>query len=336
MEDGMKKGSWIRRNLIELVLAGFGILCCSVAHAREPLGGRVIISSSSVAESIHADVNINDVRGISVQAVYEPLTLASSTFDDGQKSTGQVTVSDYSKLTGSTMTVGGNLLVEGVDWTAATSNAATASSLSLAINALSIVNSTQIATSDVIYTTAAFPGTIGNYALLSSSATDLVVSAAAMSGGIDADISTITAVITATGHGWTTGTSVLFQKTAGTDPTGLVSGTTYFVIQTTTNSFQLSDTSTGATAGNEIAITDLTGLGTFGLTPLDWGDASLKLQGSIDGTNFSDVSGSSVTITEAGNTVWNLVDQFYRILRFVFTPSTGATELTVKVNGRVE
>jgi hypothetical protein len=74
----------------------------------------------------------------------------------------------------------------------------------------------------------------------------------------DTDVNASTNVITVTSHGLSTGNEVLIQAQAGsTLPTGLVSGTIYKVIGTTTNSFQVS--TDGVTP---IDITS-TGSGTF-------------------------------------------------------------------------
>lgn len=108
--------------------------------------------------------------------------------------TGTYTVVDYTSLSGATVTVDGNVLTEGVEWTAATSNDATATSLASAIDALGTVSAA--AATNVVTVTAATAGAAGNsIATLTSDAVNLTVSGATLSGGVDgdADLSAVTA-----------------------------------------------------------------------------------------------------------------------------------------------
>lgn len=84
--------------------------------------------------------------------------------------TGTATVLDYTNLSGAIVSVAGHDLTEGSDWTAATSNDATATSLASAIDALSEV--TASATGAVVTIVAATPGTAGNSITLSTDADD--------------------------------------------------------------------------------------------------------------------------------------------------------------------
>lgn len=101
--------------------------------------------------------------------------------------TGTYTVVDYTLLSGATVTVDGTTLTEGVDWTAATSNDATATSLASAIDALGTVSAS--ATTNAVTVTAATAGAAGNsIATLTSDAVNLTVSGATLSGGVDGDV----------------------------------------------------------------------------------------------------------------------------------------------------
>lgn len=103
--------------------------------------------------------------------------------------TGTATVLNYLLLSGQTLTVNGFVLTEGVDWTAATSNAATATSLASAITtATASTLSTAAAVSAVITITANAVGESGNsITLVSSDPTDLSVSGSTLSGGSPAE-----------------------------------------------------------------------------------------------------------------------------------------------------
>lgn len=98
--------------------------------------------------------------------------------------TGTYTVVAFGSLTGATVTVDGTVLTEGVEWVAAVSNNATATSLASAISALSSVNAAAVGA--VVTVTAANAGLVGNaIALLTSDAVNLTKSGATLSGGLD-------------------------------------------------------------------------------------------------------------------------------------------------------
>ncbi|KKL93182.1 hypothetical protein LCGC14_1877230 [marine sediment metagenome] len=61
----------------------------------------------------------------------------------------------------------------------------------------------------------------------------------------------------------------------------------------------------------------------------DW---TLKLQGSNDGVNFSDIVGSSLNITANGNTIFDVGNPNYRILRVVATPTSGTVTFVLTYN----
>jgi len=61
----------------------------------------------------------------------------------------------------------------------------------------------------------------------------------------------------------------------------------------------------------------------------DW---TLKLQGSNDGVNFSDVVGSSLNITANGNTIYDIGNPNYRVLRVVATRVSGTVTFVLTYN----
>lgn len=104
--------------------------------------------------------------------------------DASVKATGSATVVDYQSLGGKKLTVGGVDLVEGVHWTAATSNDATATSLANAVNLLTAVSAT--ATTATVNIEAVTGGVAGNaITLTTDGGTDLTVSGATLTGGVD-------------------------------------------------------------------------------------------------------------------------------------------------------
>ncbi len=61
---------------------------------------------------------------------------------------------------------------------------------------------------------------------------------------------------------------------------------------------------------------------------------TLKLQGSIGGTSWSDISGSSTAITTSGDVLYNITDIGYRYIRAVYTKTSGTGSLTVEINAK--
>ena len=108
-----------------------------------------------------------------------------------QRARGTITVLDYTKLALKTITVNGNVLVEGVNFTAATSNAATATSIASAIDGLTLVNSAAVGALVTIIADAS--GTTANsYGLATNAAADcLTLSGATLAGGVAAQYSDV-------------------------------------------------------------------------------------------------------------------------------------------------
>lgn len=143
--------------------------------------------------SAETDVELLTAQLISISGT-GPWVLDVQIEDTAVAATGNFTVVDYTQLTGATATVAGHVLTEGVEWTAATSNNATASSLASAIDALSEVSA--VASLAVVNITASTVGVAGNSITLSTSdLVNLTRSGTTLSGGTDgdADLSDVTA-----------------------------------------------------------------------------------------------------------------------------------------------
>ena len=140
--------------------------------------------------------------------------------------TGSATVDGYTSLSGATLTVNGIVLTEGVEWTAATSNNATATSLASAITtATATTHATGSATGAVVTITANTAGAAGNaISLASSDGTHLPVSGAFLVGGtngVNGDSITIQYVDTSTAA---TGTVTIVDYTKLVGATLTVNG----------------------------------------------------------------------------------------------------------------
>lgn len=103
-----------------------------------------------------------------------------------------------------------------------------------------------------------------------------------------------TNTITIASHGFTTALKVQISN-PGTLPTGISAVTDYFVIVVDANTIKLASSALNAVAGTAISITNIgSGTNTVNVTAL--AGASIKLQQSNDGDNWSDL-GSATSIT---------------------------------------
>lgn len=152
--------------------------------------------------------------------------------------------------------------------------------------------------------------------------------------GVTAEISPTSDLITIPTHGLITG--VLGQlTTTGTLPTGLSLSTNYFVIKIDDNNIKLATTYANALAKTAIDITgDGTGVHTFTPTTIN---ATLKLQSSIDGINWFDIAGKSVTITGTGSTIFSLIDFTESLFRtnLIQTSGQGILNLITHTHKRI-
>jgi len=138
------------------------------------------------------------------------------------------------------------------------------------------------------------------------------------------------------------GLPVLLSTTTGaTMPTGLTNKATYYITGMTSTEFQFALTSTGAVAGLGLTYVS-SGTVTATVTPISiLGTFVFKLQGSNDGTTFSDLyissmsssvsfqsvnsslcSGSFATPFTASSIMWDLGAVSFSYLRLAFTTGT--------------
>lgn len=151
--------------------------------------------------------------------------------------------------------------------------------------------------------------------------------------------------IYAPSHGLATGQPVLLATAPVTAPSGLTTGTTYFVTKINTDLIKLSTTYALSTSTSQIDITSAPGgVWTLKLLPLDLSNSGFLWYGSNDGTNWAQVSsvGSTValstqTLTTIG-TGYRLFDwgEFaYRFLRFTFNgPAAGVIRIRALLHGK--
>lgn len=316
------------------LVALFAGSCHRTALASDKTGTLMEKTAQGVAFTETFDMSGLD--RFSVQAVYSDGTPSGKSFSDGAKATVNITVSSAAYVFNSTPT----LKINGttVSYTPVATATGTAKAISTAIMANSSLNTLIVSThtSSVVYATAAAVGAVA-YSVSSSSGAALTPSSSYMIGGLATDVDLGANTITESAHGFPTGLRALFATTSGTAPTGLTTGTTYWTIRATDNTYQLATSSTLALAGTAIDITAQTGSGVFAVTPLtiSAGSAGFKWQASNDGSNFTDLSVASVTYSAAGNSIWDFGSYNYRWLRIVFVaPTSGGIALSAKMHAK--
>ncbi len=136
--------------------------------------------------------------------------------------------------------------------------------------------------------------------------------------------------VTIPAHGLLTGTKFALT-TDITLPTGL-SATDYWAIKVDADTLKFATSLAHAVAGTAVDLTG-EGSGTHTLTPTASTSNVYKLQSSNDNTNWTDVSGKTVTIaTTPGTAQWDIDRPAYRYLRLLYTPSAGQVTLGTYVS----
>lgn len=143
-------------------------------------------------------------------------------------------------------------------------------------------------------------------------------------GDVDVDEDTIAIA----SHPYVTGCKVALT-TDGALPTGL-SATNYWVVVVDASTIKLASSLANAEAGTVVNITAAAGGGTHTLTAAAASGNVCKLQSSNDNSNWTDVSGKTVTIsTSSGTSQWDIDRPAYRYLKILYTPSAGQIALEV-------
>lgn len=246
-----------------------------------------------------------------------------------------------------TLGINGVLLRQGTNWSAATSNAVTASSIAAAINASPVLN-TKIhaqAVGSVVTATSTFNGAVYNYLLTSSTQAALTPFASHMVGGDNAAFALGSSIFT-TPNGGTLTKALPVLYTGSPVIGGLATGTTYYPVPTTGNSFMLAKYSTSAVAGNvDLVVITSTNTQihssehtyTLALLPIT-GTPSFKWQVSNDSVNWSDLQVSSVTVSSYSNppalAIWSFGFIGTRYVRLnVIAPTTGGLYIRTQLFG---
>lgn len=149
--------------------------------------------------------------------------------------------------------------------------------------------------------------------------------AAVQIGSADVDVDGYT--FYSADNGYVTGLKVA-ASTDGTLPDPL-SATNYYVIRIDDGYFQVASSLANAEGGIPVALLD-DGDGYTTFTPTTASGNVAKVQSSVDGVNWDDVTSQTVTIsTSASNQVFDLGALSVKYVSVLYTPSAGQINLTV-------
>ncbi len=155
-------------------------------------------------------------------------------------------------------------------------------------------------------------------------------------GGVTSDVNLTSNVITIASAATTplyTGLKIRLT-TSSSLPTGLSTGVDYYVIYVSDTTYKLATTAQNALDGVAIDITDY-GVGTQTLDIRVALTGALTLQASnnafLDNVNneedpdaiWTEITGSSVSVTTTGTHIWNVADCYYKAARVVWTATAG-------------
>lgn len=253
-----------------------------------------------------------------------------------------------------TVTINGTVLTAEVDFAVGASTAAAATNIAAAINANTSLNTIVVATAaapcgqfinscGIVFSTATATG-VNAYSLSTSSRPILTPSGAIYQFGSASDITSGTNLITKT-HTYPLGQGVFISTTANVGPvTGLVWGTTYFVIPVQYGtSFQLATTLANAQAGTAIDISSSPAGGatlTLNASPFTTDvNTGFAWQASNDNANWwtlpSISSVTTVGLSGQNKTGWDFGNWNYRWLRLNFTgPTRGCAVIDAAIEGK--
>ena len=150
-----------------------------------------VFSTTASLTALYQDDDYRDLfKAGTPKAIRVKLENPNNIIKDAVKAIGSYTVVDYSALAGSTVTVGGVVLTEGVDWDRGDSNNACATSLASAINALANVSA--VTSTATVNITASVGGVAGNsITTVTGGGVNLTVSGANLTGGLDAELASL-------------------------------------------------------------------------------------------------------------------------------------------------
>lgn len=288
-EANNKNGDQMKK----LILFFTAMAVCSILKAADPVYTGDLINSAICVDT-QPVINLNTYKfGYSgYHAIYSSATFASKTFTDGQLATGSITVASNtnftiraatnsitiaptaslapvkasnritittnSALTGAILTINGQQLIEGRDWTKTATATGTAANLQALLDVVTGIDASRV--SNVVYTTASVAGLVGNsYTMSSSTPAALTVLSANFTGGKENGLTN--AVLTVNGIQYRNGYLWSSLDTNGIDNSSMTATSLASLLNTISglsaqaiSSVVYTTATTGGTAGNSYTL----------------------------------------------------------------------------------
>jgi hypothetical protein len=150
--------------------------------------------------------------------------------------------------------------------------------------------------------------------------------------GVDSAVDATSNAVVVAGNSVVTGLKGQLTTSAGSLPGGLSLLTDYFLIVVDSTHVKFAASLVDALAGTPVDILDQGTAGsTFTFTATALAGGSVKLQSSIGGSVWFDISGKSANITATGSVMLELADVYYEYIRAVFTATAGQVQISAKV-----
>lgn len=341
----------MKRAILGFILAAAALCAPLTSRAGDPVYGDVV-PQQAFAVDAYAIVDLRGYDRFSAQAVYFSSTPAAVTLSDGAYGYAHLYIPSTTTLLGKSVSIAGTSVNLATAATTVIASTATAATLRANVTLAALFNFSTTTFSGTSVVTATRTAVGFDTSALVSNTTSAYWINPNVVGGKPSDIDPATDLVTTLAkHGFVTGQAVLFATVSGTAPTGLTTGTTYYVAKVNDNQFAFATTTTTAVAGTKINITALTGSGSFTVTPLAFSAISgtsnntgLKWQASNDNATWTDLTATQFNITVASvtyttgsttpaSTQWDFGAIGFRFLRLVIRAPNGAGALAVKVVG---
>jgi hypothetical protein len=265
-------------------------------------------------------IDCDGAETLSVQCVVAVTTPTAKTFDSGVAAS--VVVGDLTYTAATRGAAGNSITVEYED-------TATAGNETVTVLGTDILIGIESGVSTATEIKAAFDAEPDAVALAAVAVTGTGSNAqsttpeTALENGVDSEVDVTANTLRIPAHGLPVGLKGQLTTT-GTLPTGLSTGTDYFVIPVDADTIKLANSLANALAGAAVV---LSSQGTSGavntFTPTALAGGSVKLQKSNDKTNWSD-EGSATNITQSGS-VWLEKDRpGFKWARVSYTLTSGS------------
>lgn len=313
-------------------------------------GATTALTAQSLAAALSARTNLLVSCAVGSSVIYATAPANGSYYNSWAVTTNAASSISiaHATLTGGAdnakVAVNGVVLQQGMSggWNLGGSASLTATAIANAINANALLS--KIVTATPSGTSVNLVSALANVNAfpLSSSAPSLIApSGAAMTGGVAPSASLASSEISIPGNAFTLALPVLYSA-GNVQLGGLTDQTTYYAIPLADGNLKLADSQAHALAGTFVTLTSSTtqssaNTATLAALPIA-GTPSFKWQVSNDGSNWSDLAISSVTVSSYSNppasTLWSFGALPFNFIRLnVVGPTAGGLSLNVSVVG---